>query len=222
MSIGTSVEMLTDDARWYGGWYQPIVFPDGSMTHSTKFDDDTFYGIQSLGLHKWDDVISPNLPGGDTLLDIGCNAGLYLVMASKAGFRNIYGIEESPYFLDQCRFVLDQFGVDADLHCANATEFDYSLLPHIDVTLMANTLYWITYSDEDGFVDDADRKMHEFARKLSTKTTWLLAVGREGIDRMGGSLDRTVPLLDNYFTIERTNTYALPDGILNTILCKSE
>jgi len=204
-----TIESLSDDKKWKGGWYQNIILPSGKETKASLGDS-----------KKWE-IIEPYLRGSKTFLDIGCNAGQYLVKAGEH-FDKIYGIEKSEYFIRQCYFVLEQFNMKAGLFNVDAIGFDFKNLPHIDTTLMANTLYWVVYSDENGYIDNSDKKLHTFLGELSEKTTHLILIGAEDIDRVGGSLLKTEPVIADFFHIKDTKVVKTKDRTLNLIFAKSK
>jgi len=214
-STTNRINELTDDSKWRGGWYQPVEFPDGSKTVSTK--DKTFFERSSLGKRKWENLIKPNLPTGDSLLDIGCNSGIHLVLS---GFKKLYGVERHDHFYNQCKYVLDKFGVEAEITKDEVLNIE---LPEVDVTLMSNSLYWVGYSDEEEFIDNYEQVVDSFVKRLSSKTKWLVCIGSEGlaVDRIGGSLENTLPILSKHFKIEKYKTVQL-DRMLNIVVCKQK
>ncbi len=60
---------LAKEDIWQGGWYQPIEFPDGTRTHSSKYSD--FFSRDDFGERKWNRCIKPYLLGRDNFLEIG-------------------------------------------------------------------------------------------------------------------------------------------------------
>ena len=213
-----SIESFIDDNKWRGGWYQDITFPDGRRTISTTVDFDKH---PTRSLAKWD-IVEPFLTNGK-FLDIGCNAGGYLVKAAETGkYDDLYGLDSSEHFLKQARFVLDQFDVKAKLHCSPALEFDFSKLPHIDTTIMINTLYWVAYSDEKGYVPNPDKELHRFLETLAGTTKDLILVGMEGLDRIGGNLNKTKEFVAHHFNIiEADFARNFKDRTLNYIYAQS-
>ena len=213
----TKIEELIDDNIWNGGWYQNITLPSGDKTISTtlKFDNS-----ESRGGKKWD-MIEPYMIKGKTFLDIGCNAGLYLVKANEL-YKKLYGVDVSEHFLKQCKYVLDEFKVKAELICSNALEIDFKALPTIDTTIMVNALYWVAYSDEEGYIDDYEAKMKKFINELSKNTKELVLVGAETIERIGGTIEMTRPFIDKDFEIIESKIVQLNDRKLNVIYARSK
>lgn len=206
--------MGANTSNWRGGWYQPIEFPNGEKTHSKRYDDETFHSRESLGRSKWDLLIEPNLPEGDRFLEIGCNAGLYLVLASEK-YKEVYGVDSEEIFLSQAEEVLRRFNESVYLIQGDALEMD---LPSVDVTLMANVLYWLIYTDENGYREGWEERIERFFEKLDTK--WLVAVGAEDIERFGGKLDLTLPIIKKHFEVEKAEISPLKDRTLNIIVCR--
>ena len=189
-------------------WYQPIKFPDGA-TKGEGFDKDSF------GEREWDKIIKPNLPDGESFLDIGCNSGLHLVLAN---FKKKYGIERHQDYYKQCLYVLNEFGVKAKITDRDVLDIE---LPQVDVTLMSKSLHWIGYSDDGEFIEDYENVVDGFLCKLSEKTKHLLIVGADHYqDRIGGSLEKTLPFVEKHFKIIKAEKIKV-DRPLNIIVCKT-
>ncbi len=210
---------LAKEDIWKGGWYQPIVFPDGTMTESSKWEK--FHERDDFGERKWNKLIAPYLVGKDTFLEIGCNAGLYLTLAEKHGYEHIYGIESFDYFFEQCQFVLKQFNSKAIVYYANALDFDYDRFKKVDTVLLANTLYWIGYSDSGKYCDNYALKIDKFMRRLSFLSKRIIIVGGEKVERIGGNLDITAPFISKYFNIVKQEVIYTGHRILNLIVADS-
>jgi SAM-dependent methyltransferase len=207
---------LAKDDIWNGGWYQPIEFPDGKRTESSKWD--SFHKRDDFGERKWKCLIEPYLIGKGNFLDIGCNAGLHLILAEKYGYKNVYGIESFDYFYEQCQYVLKQFDSKSVTYMQNALDFDYDRFREIDTVLLANTLYWIGYSDSGKYCENYDFRIKRFMRRLSFLTKRIIIIGGEKIDRIGGSLDKTVPFVSEYFDIVKSEVVHTGHRILNIII----
>jgi len=186
--------------------YQPIEFPDGTKIREEDLDKDSF------GKREWDKIIQPNLPKGNSFLDIGCNAGIHLVLAD---FKKKYGIDRHHEYLEQCKEVLDKFSAKAKLIHGDIIDIK---IPKVDVALMSKALHWVGYSDEGVFIDNYEDVVAKFLKKLSKKTDYLLIIGVEGLDRIGGSLEKTLPYLKDFEIIKSEKIVV--DRPLNIILCK--
>lgn len=211
-----SINSLIDDSQWKGGWYQDITFPSGERSVSTTLDFDRH---ESRGLAKWkfiEPYLAKEKTEGSRFMDIGCNAGLHLVKASER-YSHLYGIDSSVYFLRQCRYVLRKFGVKARIYCQSALDFDFGKLPEIDMTILVNSLYWLNYSDERGYVENADTRLHDFMEKLGGKTKRVVLIGSQGIRRIGGDLDLTLPFVREHLTIVEHRKAPMADRMLNVI-----
>jgi len=206
---------LAKEDIWGGGWYQPIVFPDGSKTNSTKYND--FFERNDFGERKWDNYIKPYLQG-KSFLEIGCNAGLFLVLAEKAGFDRVFGLEKTEYFYEQCLYVLKQFDSKAVIYNADALKFDYDKTGDIDTILLSNALYWIGFDDEGKYCANYEQKIDKFLRKLAFYGKRIIFIGENDLDRIGGNLDMTLPWLQRYFDIKRVEVLNTGHRILNLIV----
>lgn len=214
-----------DSTRW---WYQPIKFKDGVMTHSKKWDDARFYSERTFGINKWNNFVVPFLPfglKGKVVLDIGCNAGIFLIQAVKAGAEFVYGIEPDSFnlgFYDQCMTVVDVFseieGIDYHKKIkilrkeAHRIDWLETFPQGIDITFAYNVLYWMTFSDEKGSIPNADTVLKKLLADISTVSSYLIIMGDEKPNstrrrKEGNYLcvgkKRTLPFLEKY-NIEKT------------------
>lgn len=118
---------------------------------------------------KWETFIKPLLPEGDCFIEIGCNAGLYLVMAKDAGFSSVIGIENDLDAYRQAEYFKSYHNKDIKiLHQNIGEDFDFAELPVSDVILLANVHYWI-----DGEV------FRDFVNKAAKKTCYCIVVARK-------------------------------------------
>jgi SAM-dependent methyltransferase len=224
MTCQPEIDALSDDRQWYGGWYQPILFSDGSRTHSTKMSDERFYGSESRGLRKWDRVIRPHLPDltGKRFLEIGCNAGLYLVQAVREGAAACVGVENHPQFAKQCRYVRDRFGVSDRIHLLeqDAAVLDWGKVGFADVALLSNALYRIGHTDERGDYPNRPELLDRFLYGLSGAVPLMVVIGAEEQKRYA-NLGSTCGLLDPYFRITYAEVVPLNDRTMNVVVGES-
>jgi SAM-dependent methyltransferase len=96
---------------------------------------------------KWDNFIAPLLPedcSEMTFVEIGCNAGLFLRMATEWGFQRVVGVEADKNAYQMGIKYRDSLGLNYRIHHAEVGEqFDFTLLPAADVVLMANVHYYM-------------------------------------------------------------------------------
>lgn len=126
---------------------------------------------------KWANFIAPLLPEdgkGQTFVEMGCNAGLYLKMATDHGYSRVIGVEKNRTPVRVGLEYRDKVGGNWTIlkrtlggKFGEAGSFDLDEMPVADVTLMANWHYYVPISE---WVKYADR--------LASKTRYVLVVSR--------------------------------------------
>ena len=92
-------------------WHMDIRLPDGSSTidgNQKNFDDPNFQEVSVVKTLEMRQQISQLYPGGlqgKSLLDVGCNAGAYCIMAHELGADFAYGFDVREHWINQARFV---------------------------------------------------------------------------------------------------------------------
>lgn len=173
--LQTRINMLAE-ADPLGYWYQPVEF--GRITAPTKPDQHP----ASFGRGKWDNYVKPFLDkidrGNGYFCEMGCNGGLYLVMAAEAGFRRMWGVEAANAAWGQLQLTAEFYNeldirpvyarlgtVEGAIADSRAPVFDQASMPIVDVTLMAQFLYWVTPDVAQPYVD-----------ALSEKSCWAIVL----------------------------------------------
>lgn len=119
---------------------------------------------------KWDNFVLPFLPDdckGQVLIDMGCNAGLFLKLAKEKGFERVVGVDS------------DKDAVTRGLEWRNKNGDNYKIilspmekvideLPVADYTVLANAHYYFTINDWLDYLD-----------KLQYKTRYCIIVTAE-------------------------------------------
>lgn len=119
---------------------------------------------------KWDNFVLPFLPqdvSEMTLIDIGCNAGLFLKLAQDKGFRNILGVDSNPDAIERGAAWRDKNGGKYRLLCMRM-EGCVDILPLADYTVLANSHYYFSINDWIDYLD-----------KLQYKTRYCIIVTAE-------------------------------------------
>jgi SAM-dependent methyltransferase len=106
---------------------------------------------------KWNNFIKPLLPKDPqdrTFIEIGCNVGLYLKLATEYGFRNVIGVETDPDNCAMAEKYRDANGMHYKvLNRTVGKDFSFDELPVADVVLMSNMHYYIHMSYFVPFLD---------------------------------------------------------------------
>ena len=100
---------------------------------------------------KWNNFIEPLLPKDCkdmTLIEIGCNAGMFLRLAKEKGFRNVIGIEKSRNDCKVAKEYRDNLGLDYKIINKKISQrFDFDSLPIADYVILANLHYHLLLDD---------------------------------------------------------------------------
>ena len=129
---------------------------------------------------KWKNFIVkflPKDPTDMTFVEIGCNVGLYLKMASDYGFRNVVGVEAGEANCAMAERYRDAGGYDYKvLHRTVGKDFDFDEIPVADVVLLSNVHYYIHMEHFVPFLD-----------QLRNKCINCIVVSRQMKDKRHGS-----------------------------------
>lgn len=123
-------------------WYQNVEMGGTKIT----FEDPGRKGSRFWNGGKWNNFIEPLLPKDRrTFVEIGCNAGLFLKMATDAGFENVIGIEAKGQIMAQAERFREYSGGTYKLIKQHVgTNFTLDQLPLADVVLLANVHYYFS------------------------------------------------------------------------------
>lgn len=119
---------------------------------------------------KWDNFVAPFLPkdcGGQVLVDMGCNAGLFLKLAQDWGFERVIGVDsDSEAVIRGLAWRDENNGTYKILNLPMEKSIDE--LPVADYTVFANSHYYFTINDWLDYLD-----------KLQYKTRYCIIVTAE-------------------------------------------
>jgi len=114
---------------------------------------------------KWNNFIVPFLPKHcekNVFIDVGCNAGLFLKLAKEKGFDKIIGIEPDKETYNKA---IKYRGEDCYQLINNKGQDCIDILPVADVTLFANSHYYIPIND-----------FKKYIKKLKERTVYCIIV----------------------------------------------
>lgn len=104
----SNLSEFNDKIKDLGKFWEIIEFPNGVTVGPGR--------SKSILWKKYlVPYIDPNSIRGKTVLDIGCNAGGNLVELSKFGPSRLVGIESNQTYYKQALFVVQEFGIDAEV-----------------------------------------------------------------------------------------------------------
>ena len=92
--------------RDLGPWFHNLHLPDGTQTAPD-------HALGDFPAFKWKQI-APHIPqglDGQTVLDIGCNAGFYSFELARRGAQ-VTAIDIDPHYLRQARWAARQFGLE--------------------------------------------------------------------------------------------------------------
>lgn len=233
-------------------WYQPIKFCDGLMTHSYKWSDDVFYKNSTFGENKWNNYISKFLPinlKDKVILDIGSNAGYFLLKSVKNGAKLAYGIEPNQScgnqfnngFDKQHKLVIDIFSEVDGINYSRKIKLISKEMHNIDwlknigqavdITFAFNVLYWLTFSDEKGNIKNARIKLQEIINNIARNSKWFFIICDEATERFRlktkrnfycTGISQTKPFLKHFDIITEWKEQPPKDREVSIIIAKSK
>lgn len=214
------IDSYGNDGKW---WYQPIQFKNNVMTHSKKYKDDLFYSMRTFGINKWNNYVVPFLPFNlkdKVVLDIGCNSGIFLIQAIRAGASFVYGIEPDVSnlgFYKQCLFVIDMFSeidnfdykskIKVIKKKAHKIDWKKDFDKKINITLAYSVLYWASFNDENGSIDNPNEIINSIISGVFSISDYFIIMGDEFVQNIRKlknqnslctSVETTLPFFNNY------------------------
>ena len=216
-------------------WYQPISFGYGLETVAVT-KSGARYTTSSLdrGIQKWKSFIEPNLPfdlAGKRILEVGCNAGLFLNEGVRQGAREAIGIEKDDRYYQQARFVARTFSRLKDsyhpvrIFQGAMEDFDYeSAFGKFDLAFLLNVIYHIGKSDDYAHLSEEDvfKLQVSTLRSLSRAAKYLLFQANQLEDEGRGKGRESLMAIINAagLVIEKETTYDHPRGLI--VLARSD
>jgi hypothetical protein len=139
---------------------------------------------------KWNNFVAPFLPAngeGSSLVDMGCNAGVFLKLAEDKGFDPVIGVDSDRTSIQRGETWRNKNGgkykfIHSDINnCIDQ-------LPIVDYTVLANAHYYFTINDWIDYLDQL---------KFKSRYVIIVTAEKNHINRCWASAD--VPSIRNYF-----------------------
>jgi 2-polyprenyl-3-methyl-5-hydroxy-6-metoxy-1,4-benzoquinol methylase len=140
---GLSEAQIAERAKDYF-WHYPFQFGELFI----EADELHFRGLQGRHYKRYLHIFSAllSLTGGSldgqTVLDIGCNAGFWSIQAARAGARSVLGVDVSAKNVEQANLIRDIVGLDGvEYRVLKADEVSRKDVGEYDLTLFLGVLY---------------------------------------------------------------------------------
>lgn len=221
---------LLNEIERLSPWYQPIDFGYGIKTTAVnKKGRKVFFNSQDRGIKKWHRFIKPSLPfdlNGKTVLDCGCNAGLFLVQACREGAARAFGIEVDDRYYKQAEFTikafskLDKKDYPIEIFKSSFEEFDFESQGKVDLVLFLNTIYHIGKATHANGTEDEIRQIQsEMVKRIGKSSRYIMfqANPREDQGRGKGRESLHNIITKAGFDIYKEFTYNHPRGLITIV-----
>ena len=128
---------MAEVIRRLGPWYHNVVFAPGTASHPATPD---------YPASRWRvlDPLVPKTLGGKSVLDIGCNSGIFALEMKKRGAGRVVGIDIMPHLLAQSRFASHWFELPLELYEVGAYDVE-SLGSAFDIVVFIGVLYHLKH-----------------------------------------------------------------------------
>lgn len=127
------------------------------MTDRNKIE----VGSKFWGEGKWTNYVLPLLPkdcSGLTFVDVGCNAGIFLELAEKNGFKRVIGIDSNREAIKRAMRHRRRIGGKYELWYRDMRKAIKDI-PPTDYLVMANTHYYLTINEWLEFMNELNGKV---------------------------------------------------------------
>lgn len=134
----TRDEIISEIAR-LEPWFHCIDLGNGLLTKSkSAIGEPTEHPRPT-----WEKVrrCLPDDLSGQTVLDVGCNAGFYSIEMKRRGATRVLGIDSQRELIRQANFVRRVLGLDIDYQRMSVYDLDPRALGQFDVTLALGLIY---------------------------------------------------------------------------------
>jgi hypothetical protein len=137
--------------------FETYQYVDGPMTDREKLEA----GSKFWNKGKWDNYVLPFLPedcSDLTLVDMGCNAGIFLELAEKKGFKRVIGVDSNKGAIKRAMQHRKNIGGKYELWYKDMKKAIREL-PPTDYLVMANSHYYLTINEWLDFMNGLNGKI---------------------------------------------------------------
>ena len=120
-------------------WFHCIDLGDGVFTKSKSAIGEPIDHPRPT----WESVKAclPEDVSGQTVLDVGCNAGFYAIEMKRRGAGRVLGIDSQRDLIRQARFVRDVLELEIDYQRKSVYDLDPAVMGQFDITLALGLIY---------------------------------------------------------------------------------
>jgi tRNA (mo5U34)-methyltransferase len=134
----TPSEIMAEVQR-LGPWFHCIDLGDGLVTKSQSAIGEPIEHPRPTW-EKVKDCVPADL-SGQTVLDIGCNAGFYSIEMKRRGAARVLGLDAQRDLIRQAEFVRDVLGLNIEYQRKSVYDLDPFAMGQFDVTLALGLIY---------------------------------------------------------------------------------
>ena len=134
--MGTSE--IAERIAGFGSWFHNLELA-GVTTAPTHFLGD----YPRVKYRRFASALPASLEG-QTVLDIGCNAGFYSIEMKRRGAKRVVGIDSDKRYLAQARFAAETLGLEIEYQQLSVYEVD-KLNEKFDLVIFMGVLYHLRH-----------------------------------------------------------------------------
>ncbi len=133
-----SADQIRQRVQELGNWFHNLDL------HGVKTAPDHFLGdYPNTKWQRFADALPQDLRG-QTVLDVGCNAGFYSIQMKLRGADRVVGVDTDDAYLAQARFAAEVSGVDIEFRRLSVYQLD-RLEQKFDLVLFLGVLYHLRH-----------------------------------------------------------------------------
>lgn len=130
---------IIEQVQQLGPWFHCIDLGDGLFTKTKSAIGEPIDHPRPT----WESVRAcvPEDLAGQSVLDVGCNAGFYSIEMKRRGATRVLGLDSQRDLIKQAEFVRDVLGLDIEYRRKSVYDLDPFVMGQFDVTLALGLIY---------------------------------------------------------------------------------